>query len=142
VGYLKLWRQNLLALALVLALVGSVIGVVAVAHGKGGRPGPGDRAVGVRVVVTGAAPKGVAVSLGDANGSTVLAGDHRVPFRTLVPVDGSSFYTLQAQLLGGGSITCTIALGVVVEVHHASGGHDTCTAGVAENTRGSGWHTS
>lgn len=141
-GYLKLWKQNLRALAILVVGVGALAGLVVAERGKGGRPGPGDTATNVRVVVQGKAPKGVAVTLGDSNGPSILARKHRLPFRTLVPTDGSAFYQVQAQLLGDGDITCTIAIGVVVETHHVFGGNGTCTAGVAENMRTPGWHTS
>jgi len=141
-GYLKMWKQNLAALIGLLLVVGLAIGVVIAFRGKADRPGPGDSATDVRVVVEGAAPRGAAVTFADDGGTSVLARDTRLPFRTSVPTDDSSFYQLEAQALGSGSISCRIGLGVVVEVQHASGKHRSCVAAVAENTRGPGWHTS
>jgi hypothetical protein len=141
-GYLKLWKQNLAALIGLLLVVGLAVGLVIAFRGKVDRPGPGDRATAVGVVVEGTAPRGAAVTFADDVGASVLARDARLPFRTSVPTDDSSFYQLEAQALGSGSISCRIALGVVVEVRHASGKHRSCIAAVAANTRGPGWHPS
>lgn len=142
-GYLSkdVWKANLGILAGLAILVGAIVGGVVWirAHRQGA--GPGDRADFVKLAVEGAASNGVAVTLIDSNGSSLLESDSSLPFHRSWPRDGSSFYQLQAQALGSGSIRCRIALGKVVEVHHASGSH-ACVAGVDENTRTDGWSTS
>lgn len=141
-GYLSrdVRKSNLaILLALVIVVAAAVGAVVSARHSD--NSSPGDNASDVRLGVEGAAPKGVAVTFSDSNGASVLERDARLPFQRSVPVNGGSFYELQAQVLGSGTakISCRIALGRVVSVHHASGGH-TCVAGVGYGR--AGWSAS
>lgn len=142
-GYLSrdVWKSNLAMIVALILVVAVTIGAVVLARDSGNSR-PGDSASDVRLVVQGEAPKGVVVTFSDSNGASVLERDARLPFQRSVPVNGGSLYQLQAQVLGNGTgkISCRVALGRVVSVHHASGGH-ACVAAVGYSGRG-GWSAS
>jgi len=73
----------------------------------------------------------------DGGGTLGVLGDgNALPFKAWVPYQpGHLYYTLNAQLEGGGDITCKIVItgpgieaNAVVATGHASGGYNICDA--------------
>jgi len=133
----------LVALGLLAAVIGAFAGIVAWAHGKGYRSGPGLNATVVRFSVTGPAADRVRVSYDDRRGATKLDGEAELPFVATVGLDSSlgQYYVIHAVVLKGGSITCQVRIGSVVKDGHAAGAGQACSATLSYLARGGGgWY--
>ena len=108
----------------------------------------------VRFIVTGTAPGGADITYGSGSDNRTAPGTlgplgtgAAVPWRASVPFDGSAqFYSVDAQLEGGGDITCKIVVTgpgdapLTVATGHASGDSAICSAQAApQDSSGLSW---
>jgi len=95
----------------------------------------GKDATTVVFTVTGSAPNGVDITYGDDSSNY----EGTLPLRVSLPVDDNAlYYSVNAQLNGSGSITCKVVIGDAVEVGHAVGGYNICSAQLNSGFTG-GW---
>jgi len=86
--------------------------------------------------VTGSAPAGADVTFGDDTSNY----QGRVPMRVVLPLRKNVlYYSVTAQLQGGGSITCRVQIGKYVRIGHAVGNYNICTAQLNNDPFG-GWN--
>ena len=115
-------RRLVVAVVLV-ALAGGAVGTTlarSASKSPVGRPT-------ARFTVSGSASRGVIVSYADSRSPTRVIESGSVPLQASVSKKGIAFYKFRARLLTpGGHITCTLRVGNVVAVRHASGTNSLC----------------
>lgn len=93
----------------------------------------------VKFKVSGDAPAGVDIMYG--SDSDNRQGGSDLPWHaTLKRAKGAMWYSVTAQLQGGGDITCSVTIGDHTEKGHASGSFNICSAQI--NAPLSGWSSS
>jgi zinc-ribbon domain len=133
----------------VMAVIGAifVIGAVANSFSDGGSgsaggsasssPPPGSFATEAEFTVSGVAPNGLEITYG-TDTSNYRGGP--LPFYKVVTLnEDAGYYDLNAQLHGGGSITCTLSIGDAVVTGHAAGGYNICSAQLNRDPINGGW---
>lgn len=76
--------------------------------------------------VEGSAPGGVDIMYGSDSDNRQ---GHGLPFTATLPLDDDAmYYMVNAQLSGGGDITCTVTVDGQTKKAHASGGYNICDA--------------
>ena len=124
----RMRKRRLLVAVLAVALAGGAVGgTFAVRASNGHRVALGGRPT-ARFAVSGRAPRGVLVSYADSRSRSRVVESGSVPLHAWVSKKGVSFYQFRARLAkpGGGHITCTVRVGTVVKVSHASGPNSLC----------------
>ncbi|WP_432034878.1 hypothetical protein [Streptomyces cucumeris] len=102
------------------------------------KPKPADEAPAGTAVfeVWGSAPSGVDITYG--SDSENLDG-HGLPLTTTLRIkDGSLYYHISAQLMGGGDVTCSVTIDGETKTGHARGGYNICSAQLNGDFSG-GW---
>jgi hypothetical protein len=94
----------------------------------------------VTFTVTGSAPGGLDITWGtDSSNHSATT----LPFTKTIPIDntgGVLYYALNAQLSGGGEISCSISVdGVVLKQGSASGGYNICSSQIGQNPLTGTW---
>ena len=131
-----------------------LIVIVAVSAGGSGDPQPADSPAAatpghsakanhkaaskkVTIRVWGKAPGGVDIHYGTDSDNRSGSGD--LPWsKTMTRAKGAMWYSVDAQLNGGGNIHCSVTVGGHTEKGHASGEYEICSAQV--NAPLSGWN--
>lgn len=86
--------------------------------------------------VSGSAPSGVDITYGSDSDNR---SGHGFPWSATLPLDDDAmYYTVYAQLQGGGDISCSVTVDGVTKHGHASGGYNICSAQVNSGLLG-GW---
>jgi hypothetical protein len=124
--------------------VASLLLVVFVASGAsscgtttGGTPSEGSGATEVTFTVTGSTTAGVDITYG--SDSSNFQGPQEPPMSETLQIDEHAlYYAVNAQLQGGGDVTCEIQIGDVVRTGHARGGYNICSAQLNKDFNG-GW---
>lgn len=116
----------------VLALVCALLLVGCAGGPAGGRTTP----TTVRFSVSGNdGGAGVDITYGSQNAN--LVGGSTLPWsKTMAIQPAAGYYDVQAQLRGGGSITCTVSVGGVTKRTHAAGGYDYCRSEILNEANG------
>jgi len=92
----------------------------------------------VKFTVTGDAPGGVDIMYGSDSDNRQGGG---MPWSATLPLhDDALYYSVTAQLQGGGDITCKVQIGDQVKTGHASGGYNICSAQLNSGVFG-GWES-
>lgn len=129
------WRPRLS-----LAAVPSVVLAVMILTGASscssmGQKSSNSSATSVEFVVTGDAPNGVDITYG-SDGSNYQG---QLPLNTTMQIDTHAmYYTVTAQLQGGGDVTCSVTIGDQTRTGHAVGGYNICSAQLNGDFNG-GW---
>jgi hypothetical protein len=103
----------------------------------GGGTSDGSGATDVTFTVDGSTPAGVDITYG--SDSSNYQGPSQPPmYKTLQIDEHALYYAVNAQLSGGGNVTCEIQIGDVVRTGHAVGGYNICSAQLSKTYNG-GW---